>query len=412
MVLRVKDLGNVTFEDVKNWTHKYHMSIFTTPRYFDVALKYGRGSTVSDMNGKQYLDATGGIACKVTKYDGLINHTTNLFYIPEQAIYMKLIGELLIEKGIMKEPKFAFASSGCWANDTLFKGLSKTRKGKIVSLDGAFHGRTWLSLATTPNKRDPFLDTANPTFGKYTTKKNIDKTTLIQPNDISGIEIIDEKTMAVIIEAVQGERGVYRLNHEFVGELAKQCYETEVPLIVDEVQTGTGRTSRVDEWFCISHYLKDLTVDGHVVVKGISSAKAMGDGFPISMAISEGDLFEPGEHANTFGGNHRACREAIKTYENIYSKNLLKNAGKIEKEFKKQIGEINSTKIKEVRGMGAMLGIELIPEVPAKEFIQECLKNGLLVLPSDTNTARVLPHLEYTEQDITDTVAIIKEVLN
>lgn len=367
---------------------------------FDVALSSGKGSTVWDENGKEYIDFGSGIG--VTAFGiadeewksaveaqlDKIQHASNLYYTKPCAD----LAMLLCEKTGMK--KVFFANSGAEANEGMIKfarkySFDKYGEGRktIITLVNSFHGRTITTLSATGQ------DGFHTVFGPFTPGFKY-----CPANDIKALnDMITDDVCAIMFECVQGEGGVLNLSEEFVHEIAKIGAEKDILVAVDEVQTGNGRTGK---YFAYMNY--GITPDI------VSTAKGLAGGLPMGAVLfgeKLKDTVTPGSHGSTFGGNPIAAAGAINIVERIDDKFLNEVAAKGDY-IRDYLGKIKG--VKSISGMGLMLGIET--EKPAKEIAAECLERGLLVLTAKTKI-RLLPALNISKNELDKGLNILKEVI-
>ncbi|MGB4610525.1 MAG: acetylornithine/succinylornithine family transaminase [Saccharofermentanales bacterium] len=374
--------------------------IANTYNRFPVVIKYGKGSLVYDENDREYIDLSGGIAVNtfgfadqawitaITNQLQQVQHTSNL-YFTEPAVKL---AELLCNKTDMR--KVFFSNSGAEANECAIKVARKYAaelKGKeyftIITLENSFHGRTITTLAATG--QDIFHQDFTPqTPGFVYARANV----------FSDIEKLAEenKCAAIMLEVVQGEGGVNPLDQDYLNQVADFCNKNDLLLIVDEVQTGNGRTG---ELFGYMNFGLKPDI--------ITTAKGLGGGLPLGATIL-GDKVQntltPGTHGSTFGGNPVCCAGAINILQRI-DDNLL-NDVKQKSQF--IINSLKNAKgIKNVTGLGLMLGIEV--ERNYNEVIQECLEQGVLVI-SAKNKVRLLPALNIPHSILEQAINIIKEI--
>ena len=367
---------------------------------FDVALSSGKGSTVWDENGKEYIDFGSGIG--VTAFGiadeewksaveaqlDKIQHASNLYYTKPCAD----LAMLLCEKTGMK--KVFFANSGAEANEGMIKfarkySFDKYGEGRktIITLVNSFHGRTITTLSATGQ------DGFHTVFGPFTPGFKY-----CPANEIKALnDMITDDVCAIMFECVQGEGGVLNLNEEFVHEIAKIGAEKDILIAVDEVQTGNGRTGK---YFAYMNY--GITPDI------VSTAKGLAGGLPMGAVLfgeKLKDTVTPGSHGSTFGGNPIAAAGAISIVERIDDKFLNEVAAKGDY-IRDYLGKIKG--VKSISGMGLMLGIET--EKPAKDIAAECLERGLLVLTAKTKI-RLLPALNISKNELDKGLNILKEVI-
>lgn len=360
-----------------------------------ILLQSGNGMYLTDSTGKQYLDFVGGIATclighgntefakAISKQAGALVNVTNLYYTEPQL----LLAEKLCK--LSGGEKVFFSNSGTEANEAAFK-LARlcTKKKKIISVQGGFHGRTFASLSATYSEkyRTPF-EPLVPDFQ-------------IVEDNLEAIEkAIDSDTAAVIIECIQGESGVKMHSNEYLKQLRELTLKKNVLLIIDEVQTGNGRTGK---FFAYQH--------SGIKPDIVTLAKGLANGVPIGATIATGTLdFSPGLHGSTFGGNSLACSAANYTIDYVLKHNLMQSASKVGAYFMQKLLSLNSPLVKEVRGQGLIVGVEL--NVHGKEIVNKCRKKGLLVNCTAETTLRFLPPLIVTKNEADKCIDIISGVL-
>jgi len=389
----------VIFQQIKDDDKQ---NIMHTYGRFNVALVKGKGATAWDESGKKYIDFTSGIGVNCLGYsdDGWVKavseqaatlqHVSNLYYSPLQT---QLAKELCKATGFSK---VFFANSGAEANECAiklarkysFEKYSKERT-QIVTLENSFHGRTVTTLAATGQ------DVFHNYFFPFTEGFSFAKA-----NDMVSVkEKVTDKTCAVMIELVQGEGGVNPLNKEFVQELSFYCKENDLLLIVDEVQTGVGRTGSL---YCYEQFgiLPDI----------ISSAKGIGGGLPLGVCLCVEKLAQvmsAGSHGTTYGGNLIACAGALEVIKRVNAPEFLAEVKEKGNYIKEQLITMNG--VSEVRGMGMMIGVVLEKD-NAKEVAVKCVENGLLVLTAKT-LIRFLPPLNISKEEIKKGLEIFKSCL-
>lgn len=362
-----------------------------------ILLQHGNGMYVTDSTGKQYLDFIGGIATclighgntgfakAISKQASALVNTTNLYYTEPQLLLAEKLCKLSGGERVF------FSNSGTEANEAAFK-LARlcTKKTKIISVQGGFHGRTFASLSATYSEkyRQPF-EPLVPGFQ------------IVEDNLESIEKAIDADTAAVIIECIQGESGVKMHSEEYLKQLRKLTAEKNTLLIVDEVQTGNGRTGK---FFAFQH--------AGIKPDIVTLAKGLGNGVPIGATIAFGGLnFSPGLHGSTFGGNALTCSAANFTIDYVLANNFMQNAAAMGEYFMAQLEQLklNSTRIKEIRGKGLIVGAEL--NCDGAEIVTKCEEKGLLVNCAAKTTLRFLPSLIVTKAEIDKCTEILSEVL-
>ncbi len=391
----------MTYQELKAEENQYVMNTYGR---FAIALDHGHGSTVWDVEGKKYIDFTSGIGVCSLGYDNediiqaiteqahKLMHVSNLFTTAPMIAVAK---QLCIRTGMSK---VFFANSGAEANEGMIKlarkySYDKYGEGRsdIITLNNSFHGRTVTTLKATGQ------DKFHQYFFPFT-----DGFSYADANDFASIqEKTTEHTCAIMMELIQGEGGVLPLDREFVQQVAAFCKEKDLLLCIDEVQTGVGRCG---ELFCFQKYGIQPDV--------VSMAKGLGGGVPIGavLAASTCDtVLGPGTHATTFGGTPMVCASANTVLETMDDAFL--RAVEEKGEYLKQgILAMGSDKVKDVRGMGLMLGIIVDPAERAA-MVAEIMDKGALVLTAGTDAIRLLPPLVISKQEMDEGLAIFREVL-
>lgn len=362
----------------------------------------GEGCFVYDADGKEYLDLVAGIAVNglghcppkvveaICKQAGTLMHTSNLYYTEPQPELAKLLVEL---SGMGKA---FFCNSGAEANEAAIKLARKAAKAsgnpekyKIVTAEQSFHGRTLAAITAT----------GQPKYQKSFTPL-VPGFSYIPYNDVEALKAaVDENTCAVLMEPVQGESGVHPGTMEFLQTARELCDKFGAALIFDEVQTGLGRTGKM---FGFQNF--------DVMPDIMTLAKTLGGGFPIGACLAAGkyaDVFEPGDHASTFGGTPLACAAAIATVTEIKIGGWVENAAKVGEYFRKQLAALPG--INEVRGLGLMVAAEFA-EPKARDMAAKALENGLIVNPIGDHILRMVPPLILTNELVDRAIAILKQV--
>ena len=357
-----------------NWNNIF-LNNYGTPA---IELVAGEGVIVKDSQGSIYLDFLSGIAVNslghahpviieaVTDQIKKLSHTSN-FYANEPSI--KLAEKLIAISNF--DAKVFFCNSGTEANEAAIKLSRRTGKKQLIAAHNSFHGRTMGSLSITGQmtKQKPF----EPLIGDVK---------FIDINTKSGVRKIKRKSAAVFLESIQGEGGVTPCNDEFLQSVRSKTSKTKTLLVMDEVQTGLGRTGN---WFGFEK--------SGIKPDVITLAKGLGGGLPMGAMLVTGDaqdLFEPGQHGSTFGGNPVVASAALATLSFIEKEDLLNNATNMGQLLIKLITQIES--VTEVRGRGLLLGVGL-KDVKAKDVELECRKLGLLLNAVNENTLRLAPAL-------------------
>lgn len=358
----------------------------------------GKGCIVKDDTGKTYLDFLAGIATNVLGHAhpaivkavstqiGTLGHVSNFFSHPQGLRLASRLQEMTGDPA----SRIFFCNSGAEANEAALKISRRTGRTRIVATQGAFHGRTMgaLSMTGQPAKREPFLPLL----------KGISH---VPFGDISAMrKAVTKKTAMVIVEPIMGEAGVITPDDGYLAALRQICNETGALLALDCVQTGIGRTG---QWFGFEH--EKIRPDI------LTLAKGLGGGLPIGATITYGaasQLLQPGDHGTTFGGNPMACAAGNVVLDIIEKNSLMKATRDHEKKIKKSLSSVAG--IKEVRGRGLLLGIELDQPI-AKKIASALLEAGVIVNPANEVTIRIAPPLIVTSAQIEKFIATFKKVL-
>jgi acetylornithine/N-succinyldiaminopimelate aminotransferase len=364
-----------------------------------IALVKGKGIVVTDADGKQYLDFLGGIATNilghahptivkaVTKQVATLSHVSN-FYIHPNAVEL---AEKLAAMTGDKSARVFFCQSGAEANEAALKLSRRTGKVRIVAAQGAFHGRTMgaLSMTGQPSKREPFLPLV----------KGVKH---VPYGDIEAMrKAVTKKTAMVIIEPIMGEAGVIVPPADYLVQLRALCDAKGALLVIDAVQTGMGRTG---DWF--GYEYSGITPDV------ITLAKGLGGGLPLGAMIALGkaaELFQPGDHGSTFGGNPVTTAAGLAALKFIESQKILK---KVKAQGNYLIQELALIPgVTEVRGAGLLLGIEL-ETLKAADIASAMRETGVLVNAANATTIRIAPALIVTDAQIKKFVATFRKVIS
>jgi acetylornithine aminotransferase len=364
----------------------------------EITLIKGKGLNVQDVEGKLYLDFLGGIATNilghahpsiisaVSKQVRTLNHVSN-FYSHPNAV---LLAEKLVSLTKTKNAKVFFCQSGAEANEAAIKLSRKSGRSHIVAAQGSFHGRTMgaLSLTGQPSKREPFLPLL----------KNVKH---VPYGDIEAMRrSITKKTAMVIIEPIMGEAGVIVPPTDYLQGLRQLCDKNGALLVIDAVQTGMGRTG---DWF--GYEYSGITPDV------ITLAKGLGGGLPLGAMIAIGDsadLFKPGEHGSTFGGNPITTAAALAVIKTIEKQNILKKVRRQGQELIQELALIPG--VSQVRGAGLLIGIEL-ENANSNEIACKLAEAGVLVNAANSSTIRIAPALIVSDSQIRKFINTFREVL-
>ncbi len=376
----------------------------------NLVVKKTKGQFIWDEKGKKYLDFFAGIsvcnlghlndaAVKAAKKQlDSYAHVSNLYYAPAQVE----LGQELVKKTFPKGKVF-LSNSGAEANECAIKlsrkwgALSPAKNGKkryeIISFNNSFHGRTMATMAAT----------GQPKFHEYL-KPLQEKFVFAEFNDIDSVKkLINDKTVAIIIEPIQGEGGICVVTKKFIKQLRTLCDEKNILLIFDEIQCGMGRTGKF-------YAFENFGVKPDIV----TLAKSLANGLPLGATVANkkcGEAFVYGDHGSTFGGNPVSCAAAlavVKTMTPVFLKNSLKTANYLHE-------KLNGLKkkykvIKEVRGIGFMIGAELT--VNGKDIVSFCMDKGLIINCTQDTVLRILPPFIITKKDIDFAVKILDEAFS
>lgn len=386
------------FEEIREKCDRFIMPTYAR---FDLALVSGTGATAQDVNGKRYIDFTSGIGVNalgwcdsawtqaVATQAATLQHTSNLYYTPVQAE----LAERLC--GLSGMAKVFFCNSGAEANECAIKlarkyGTEQLGAGKtgIVTLKNSFHGRTVTTLAATG--QDEFHTSFLPLTGGFG---------YAEPTMESVRDNVDASTCAVLVELIQGEGGVVPLDAAFVKALRDFCTERKILLIVDEVQTGVGRTG---EFYSYQKFgiMPDI----------VSSAKGLAGGLPIGACLCSdelGTILGPGTHGSTFGGNPVVCAGALAVLDRVGTSEFMAGVEKKGAYLSSRLATL--PEITAVRGRGLMIGAKSEVGTPG-EIAAACVESGLLILTAK-EMLRCLPPLVITEEEIDAGLDILSEVL-
>ena len=375
-------------------------SLFPTYARWSIEPDYAKGSWLTSTEGKQYLDFTSGIAvlnlghCNEKVKDAVSKqldkywHVSNMFENSAGERTAKAITDVT---GL---GRVFFANSGAEANEGAIKLARKaTGRSKVVTCLQSFHGRTFATMAATGQ------DKIKAGYGEMLASFEY-----VAYNDSDALaNAVDDETAAIMLEMVQGEGGIHIVEQAFLDSIKEQCEKHGALLIIDEIQTGIGRTGKP---FAFQHF--DVKPDI------ITLAKGLGNGLPIGAVVGKEELaevFGPGSHGTTFGGNPICVAAAEVVVQEIFQPEFLEET--VEKgnylinELKKQLQGVDE--VVEVRGLGLMVGIELTHE--AQSTLMELQKEGVLVLTAGPNVLRLLPALTVTKEEMDLAIAQICKVL-
>ncbi len=400
--MKLKDTG-LTAQEIKDMAVKYMIQPYER---FDFIVESAKDQYVYDENGTEYLDFYAGVAVNsvgncnekvvkaVQEQVEQVIHSFNYPYTVPQALLAKLICETI---GM---DKVFFQSSGTEANEAMIKmarkyGVEKygPHRYEIVTARKSFHGRTFGAMAATGQPDNG----CQIGFGPMTQGFSY-----ADYNDLQSFkDACTENTIAIMLEPVQGEGGVYPASQEFMKGLREFCDERGMLLILDEVQTGWGRTGEIMGY--MNYGIKPDIV---------SMAKALGGGIPIGAICATSEVakaFTPGSHGTTFGGNPVSCVAALATIEEMLDRDMAGNAKKVGEYFMKRLQEL--PKVKEVRGQGLIVGVEFEEPINSVQVKRGCIERRLLVTAVGTSIIRMVPPLIITEADCDKAIEILKETV-
>jgi len=391
--------------EIQSLDQNHYMSTYgnRTP----VAFTHGEGMRLYATDGKAYTDFLAGIAVNALGYNhpnltraicdqaSKLIHCSNLYYMENQAALAKTLTE------ISCADKAFFGNSGAEANEGAFKLARKyfylkgEARYEVISAYDSFHGRTLCTVAATGQEKyqKPFAPMPQGFIQ-------------VPYNDLAAVErAVTDKTCAVLVEVIQCEGGVIIGTEGYIQGLRKLCDAHGILLIIDEVQTGIGRTGT---WFGYQHYGIEPDI--------FTSAKALGGGVPLGAVLAKGEVaeaFEPGNHASTFGGNPLACAAGLAVISAIKEEGLLENAKTTGQYLLNRLQELAEKHdfIVDVRGRGLMAGMQLDPAVPGQGIVATMLEMGYLINCAGHNTLRFAPPLIASPADVDGLIDALSKVL-
>ncbi|MEH2354052.1 aspartate aminotransferase family protein [Nostoc sp.] len=398
-------------------TDSFNEAVMSTYARFPLALERGAGCRVWDTQGREYLDFVAGIATctlghahpamveAVTRQIQKLHHVSNLYYIPEQGELAKWLVDHSCADRVF------FCNSGAEANEAAIKLARKyahtvldIEKPIILTAHASFHGRTLATItATAQPKYQKYFDPLVPGFH------------YVNYNDINAVEVAiseldegDYRVAAILIEPLQGEGGVRPGDVAYFKKLRQICDETGVLLIFDEVQVGMGRSGKL---WAYEH----LGVEPDI----FTSAKGLGGGVPIGAMMSKKfcDVFQPGEHASTFGGNPFVCGVALSVCQTLERENILQNVQNRGEQLRSGLRAIAAKypqHISEVRGWGLINGLELRSdiEITAADVVNAAIKEGVLLVPAGPKVIRFVPPLIVTEAEVNTALQAVDKAMS
>ncbi len=364
-----------------------------------ISLVAGKGTVVKDSNGKSYLDFTSGIAvlCLGHAHPSLVKalqeqsekiwHTSNLFDSPEQV----KLAESLVKDNHLSHA--FFCNSGAEANETAIKMARKhTGKSNIITFENSFHGRTFGAMSATAQEK------IHKGFGPL-----VEKFTYLPFNDAKALkDAVDDSIAAIMLEVVQGEGGVNQITEEFANTIQDICSNSDVLLIIDEVQTGIGRTG--------TRFAFEQTP---LKPNLVTMAKGLGGGFPIAGVLGTSeiyDTFSPGSHGTTYGGNPLAVAVSQTVIDIVFQDDFLDEVKEKSAYITNQLNDLLPQEQFTIRGMGLLIGIDFGAKEVAP-YITKLEEEGLLVCGAGPNVIRLLPPLTVTFDEIDQAISILKKVI-
>ncbi|MFA5144955.1 MAG: aspartate aminotransferase family protein [Candidatus Omnitrophota bacterium] len=373
------------------------------PTYTKMPLVFvkGKGSRLWDIHNKEYLDffpgwGVGNLGhCHPKVMQAVREQVSKLIFIPNSYYH---IPQARLASQIVRcayPAKVFFCNSGAEATEAAIKFSRKFGKGRfeIITFENSFHGRTLAALAATGQKKYQMGFEPLPEGFKT-----------VKFNDIEAVKgALSDKTIAIMLELIQGEGGVNVADKDFVLSLRKICDEKGLLLIIDEVQTGIGRTGKL---FCYQHY--------GVAPDIMTLAKALGGGLPIGAMVVKkeiADTLGAGMHASTFGGGPVICKAAEAVLRAVEEEKLLKNACEMSEYLFLKLNELKNKHnvIKEIRGLGLMAGLEL--NIEGKAIVEKCIEKGLLINCTHDRILRLMPALNITRKEIDKAIGILDTIL-
>ncbi|NLI61927.1 MAG: acetylornithine transaminase [Methanosarcinaceae archaeon] len=384
--------GKSEFEATKLKDQKYVMQNYGRQ---PIQIVKGKGSILTDSEGKNYIDCVSGIAVNsigygdkrfvdaITKQASELIHISNLYYNKPQAN----LAEKLCEISGMS--RVFFCNSGAEAMEAAIKlARLKTGKSKFIAAKHSFHGRTVGSLGLTYGEKyripfEPLVQSAE----------------FVEFGDSEAVsDAISKDTAAVVLEPIQGEGGVHVPNDNYLQEVRKICDENGILLIFDEVQTGFGRTGK---WFCKDNF--------NVQPDIMTMAKAIAGGLPMgAIAAREGLSFGAGEHASTFGGSPLVSAAALASIKIIEEDNLISNSFEMGKYLKEKLSSMKRKDVVSVRGKGLLVGVEL--DHPCGYIVNEARESGVLLNVTSGNVVRFIPPLTISKEEIDKVVDVLDNI--
>ena len=381
--------------------------LMTTYASMDVTFDHGQGAILWDTNGKQYLDALSGIAVcglghahpavtsAISEQAARLVHTSNLYQIANQQL---LADELCRISGL---DRVFFSNSGAEANEAAIKiarmygNTNGIASPSIIVMENSFHGRTMATLSATGNR--------HVQAGFEPLVQGFVRAPFNNIEAIENIAANSNNVVAVMVEPIQGESGIKVPDATYLNRLRKICDDNNWLLILDEIQTGMGRTGK---WFAFQHngILPDI----------MTLAKSLGNGVPIGACVASmkaAEVMKPGSHGSTFGGNPLACAAGLAVIKTIEQDNLVERAATAGQQLQDGLHAAldNVDGVKEIRGKGLMVGIQL--DKPCKPLMLQALQQGLLISVQSDYVIRLLPPLTISDEQIESLIDTLSKLV-
>jgi acetylornithine aminotransferase/acetylornithine/N-succinyldiaminopimelate aminotransferase len=389
-----------------SWVERERNALMQTYRRYPIVVDRGEGCRIWDVDGREYLDFLGGLAVDslghaprvvqeaVTAQAGRLLQTSNLLYTMPQIE----LAEFLIQHSALD--RAFFCNSGAEANEAAIKLARKWGKAnrsgayRLIAADRSFHGRTLATLAATANPayREPFQPLP-------------DGFDFVPFDDIDAMaDAVTDETVGIILEPIQAEGGLYAPSDQYLSDVRQLCDDRHLLLVLDEVQTGVGRCG---SWW--AHTQWGIEPDVMTLAKGLAS------GFPIGATLAKEHcaVFEPGDHASTFGGNPLACAVSLAVLQEIERLNLCDHAAAAGQYFTERLNDLQKDHplVVEVRGRGLLIGLELT-EAVAPDVLADLRERGLVANALSPRTLRFIPPLVVSQEEIDEAVDILGAALS
>ena len=382
---------------------QYDKFVIKTYTRTPVVIVKGKGLKIWEFDGNQYLDffpgwAVSGLGhCHPMVVNAVRNYLKKIIHVPNNY-YNMVQGKLaqrIVENSF--EGRVFFCNSGAEANEAAIKLVraygNQKKKYEIITMYNSFHGRTLATITATGQAK--YQKGFEPLPAGFKT---------VPFNDIKALEnAINDTTAGIMLELIQGEGGINVAEEDYVSAIRKICNDKDIILIFDEVQTGMGRTGKM---FSFEHYGIEPDI--------MTLAKSLGGGLPIGAMVASKrfrEVLKPGMHASTFGGSPIACSAGLAVFEAIKKERLLSNTEKMSRYLVERLEELKAKKpvIKEVRGKGLMIGVEL--NIEGDAIVKDCFNKRLLINCAHGNVLRIMPGMIVTKKEIDHAIGILEEVI-